>query len=271
MLKGVWLGIGPQDRVVLWGGGLWQWLDPLTAIRAMALVQAQRSDVRLVFPGTRHPNPDVPSMPVLQEALDLAQELGLLDRSVFFGNWISYDDWPSVLLESDVALSLHLDSVETRLAFRSRILDYVWAGLPMVVTEGAATSELVARFGLGQVVGYEDPEQVARGLLALLETPRTDSAAAFGTAREALTWEKVAQPLIAFCRAPRRAPDKTSGACTTWIDNRGLSREHAAELQMKVDHLQALVHGYASGRFMRFMRWWHGLFSSLRDVLGRRG
>ncbi|RME61393.1 MAG: glycosyl transferase, partial [Caldilineae bacterium] len=57
VIKGVWPGIGPDDRLVLWGGGLWLWLDPLTAIRAVARIWQQRQDVRLVFPGTRHPNP----------------------------------------------------------------------------------------------------------------------------------------------------------------------------------------------------------------------
>jgi len=57
VIKGVWPGIGPEDKVLLWGGGLWPWLDPLTAIRAVARVWQQRQDVRLIFPGTRHSNP----------------------------------------------------------------------------------------------------------------------------------------------------------------------------------------------------------------------
>ena len=37
-LKGVVPGIGLEDRVIFWGGGLWDWLDPVTAIRAAALL-----------------------------------------------------------------------------------------------------------------------------------------------------------------------------------------------------------------------------------------
>jgi glycosyltransferase involved in cell wall biosynthesis len=122
--KGVWPGIDPADKVVLWGGGLWQWLDPLSAVRAMARIQERRDDVKLVFPGTRHPNTEaIPDMPMHQAALRLAEELGVLDRCVFFGDWVPYDEWPNYLTESDVGLSLHLDTVETRLAFRSRVLD----------------------------------------------------------------------------------------------------------------------------------------------------
>src|SRR5262249_18579067 len=35
VLKGVVPGIQPSDRVALWGGGIWDWLDPLTVIRAV--------------------------------------------------------------------------------------------------------------------------------------------------------------------------------------------------------------------------------------------
>jgi len=34
-IRGVWPGIGPDDHLLLWGGGLWEWLDPLTALRAV--------------------------------------------------------------------------------------------------------------------------------------------------------------------------------------------------------------------------------------------
>jgi glycosyltransferase involved in cell wall biosynthesis len=251
VLKGVVPGLAADDKVVLWGGGVWQWLDPLTAIRAMAQVREQRSDVRLVFPGTRHPNAAaIPEMPVAQAAVDLAQTLGLLNQCVFFGDWAPFEDWPNYLLESDVALSLHLDTIETRLAFRSRLLDYVWAGLPMAVTVGDATSELVERYGLGQTVGYGATQQVSRAILDLLEAPSSSWKAGFARARKDLTWERAAQPLLAFCQNPQPAADKTHG-CAQVSDQEQPAEELAG--------LRALVRAYESGRFIRFARWLHGL------------
>jgi glycosyltransferase involved in cell wall biosynthesis len=151
IIKGIWPGIGPDDRLLLWGGGLWPWLDPLTAIRALDIVWRRRQDVRLVFPGTRHPNAEMAGIPThCEAAAALAAELGLLDRGVFFGDWLPYADWPSVLLESDLAVTLHFEeTLESRLAFRSRILDCIWASLPVIATEGDSTSELVGSRGLG--------------------------------------------------------------------------------------------------------------------------
>jgi glycosyltransferase involved in cell wall biosynthesis/SAM-dependent methyltransferase len=202
-MKGQWTGIGPEDLVILWGGGLWDWLDPLTLIRAMAQVSEQQPRARLVFPGTRHPNLDqVPDMVTRQRAVDLAEELNLVGSHVFFGDWVAYEQWPDYLLEADVGVSLHLDTIETRFAFRTRLLDYFWAGLPMVVSRGDVLAGRVTQDGLGYVVNCQDPQQVANALLALLADPqaRARRQEAFTSLREELTWDRVAEPLLRFCR-----------------------------------------------------------------------
>ena len=258
VLKGIWPGIGRDDKVVLWGGGLWQWLDPATAIRAQAQIWEQRTDVKMVFPGTRHPNrAAVPEMPALRDAVDLAETLGLLNQAVFFGDWVPYEKWPNYLAESDVALSLHPNTVEARLAFRSRVLDYVWAGLPMVVTAGDATSDLVSRYGLGETVGYGDVQMVSHALLKLLDLPRAAFGSAFHNARESLTWEQAADPLIAFCRNPYRAADRVAGCRPPW-DSDELEKP-CADQHRELERLRSLVRGYESGRFIRFTKWLRNL------------
>jgi glycosyltransferase involved in cell wall biosynthesis len=268
VLKGVWVGIGPEDKVVLWGGGLWQWLDPLTAIRAMALVREQRDDVKLVFPGTRHPNPAVPDMPMHQAAVQLAEELGLRGQHVFFGDWVPYEKWSNYLLESDVGLSLHFDTIETRLAFRGRVLDYIWAGLPMVVTQGDATSDLVVRLGLGEVIGYAQEEELATALLQQLEEPAADLAERFAEAREELTWEKAAAPLVSFLRSPScaadRADDEGAASLSGPYDSHQRAelealRNTVAQQEAEIARLRELITGYEQGRFIRMMKWLHEL------------
>jgi hypothetical protein len=40
-----------------------------------------------------------------------------------------------LLREADIGVSLHREDVETRYSFRTRVLDYLWAGLPIITTE----------------------------------------------------------------------------------------------------------------------------------------
>jgi glycosyltransferase involved in cell wall biosynthesis len=213
VLKGVYGNITEDDKVLLWGGGLWQWLDPLTLIQAMARIVEKRQDVKLVFPGSRHPYKErVPDMEIRQQALRLSQELGLAERYIFFGDWVPYEEWPNYLLEADIGVSLHLDTVETRFAFRTRILDYIWAGLPIVATRGDSMAEIIEGYGLGLLVPPQDVDQLTQVLLELLEEPdlRRTYQPGFVEAAKQLTWDRVAEPLTQFCRHPYRAPDKVA-------------------------------------------------------------
>ena len=246
VVKGEWKGIGLDDKLLLWGGGLWSWLDPLTAIEATKLVYEQRQDVRLIFPGTKHPNPALGGLPSHnRRAKTLAKELGLLNKAVFFGDWVPYADWQNLLMESDLALTLHYDTLETRLAFRSRVLEYIWAGLPIVATEGDATAEIVQRYSLGSVVHYKDIESVAAAILKHLEYPPDRDEIGYTQAIQDLSWNSVAQPLIDYCRNPWHAADKGG------VYNPGMW----AQMQHDREYWEELVKGYESGYYIRGMKW----------------
>ncbi|HEX5164259.1 MAG TPA: hypothetical protein VFV93_02590, partial [Thermomicrobiales bacterium] len=70
--RGTFDGIGDNDIVALWNGGLWNWLDPLPAIRATAQVAAAEPRFRLVFMGTQSPGAQVAEMEIVSTARDLA-------------------------------------------------------------------------------------------------------------------------------------------------------------------------------------------------------
>ncbi|MBV8161889.1 MAG: glycosyltransferase [Acidimicrobiia bacterium] len=215
VMKGVVPGIGADDKVVLWGGGVYNWFDPLTLLRAVDRLRHRRPDVRLFFLGLRHPNPDVPEMRMAVAARELAAELGLSDRHVFFNeDWVAYEDRQNYLLEADVGVSTHLDHVETAFSFRTRILDYFWAGLPVVATGGDALAELIETRILGLTVPPGDVEALEEALFRLLDDEEFATLCRKnidGIAGE-FTWSKVLDPLIKFCREPERAPDLAATA-----------------------------------------------------------
>ena len=105
------------------------WLDPLTPIRAVAELAKQREDIRLVFLGVRHPSPRIPEMAMAQAAVDPRQLR--VDSKVHFNyDWVPYAERARFLLDADLGVSAHFDTVETRFAFRTRLLDYFWVHLP---------------------------------------------------------------------------------------------------------------------------------------------
>ncbi len=205
-LRGVVPGIGPDDKVVLWGGGVYNWLDPISLLRAVERLSRRVPELRLVFIGMRHPNPDIPAMRVASELQELSASLGLTGKHVFFNaGWVPYGERADFLLDANVAVSTHFDHVETRYSFRSRVLDYLWAGLPMVLTEGDVLAEEIANAGLGATVPAGDDRALEDALARMLANP--PPAERFAAAAQRHTWDCAAQPLLDFCRSPTRAPD----------------------------------------------------------------
>jgi GT2 family glycosyltransferase len=214
-IRGVVPGIGEDDKVVIWGGGIYNWFDTPTLVRAIAQVAERHDDVRLFFLGVAHPNPDVPEMAIVAETRRLSAELGLTDKHVFFNEqWVALDDRQNYLLEADAGVSTHFSHVETTFSFRTRILDYMWANLPIVTTGGDGFGDLVAAEGMGVAVPEKDVDLLAAALESMLydEAAATAARAAVSRVREQFTWEKALAPLVEFCAAPYVAPDRAHDA-----------------------------------------------------------
>lgn len=226
-------GISSNDKLILWGGGIYNWFDPLTLITAVDQLSRRRPEVRLYFLGMTYPNSNVRESNMSARALRLADELSLTGSHVFFNmDWVDYEDRINYLLEADVAVSTHSQHIETDFSFRTRILDYLWAGLPIVATDGDGFAPIIREHRLGAVV----PPQNAQALADALETVIFDGAAdvrrekvrAFASQ---MTWDTALRPLLEFMRTPAHAAD--------YPDSRdkalgGHRRRHIESLQAKI-------------------------------------
>jgi GT2 family glycosyltransferase len=210
VLRGVLPGIGENDKVVLWGGGIYNWFDPLTLLRAVDKLRRRLPEVRLYFLGLKHPNPQVGEMKMADDAVALAEELGLVGTNVFFNeDWVEYGDRQNYLLEADIGVSTHLDHVETEFSFRTRLLDYLWASLPIVATSGDSLAALIETSGIGLTVPPGDVDALEDALFRLLDDDALNTSCRTAIERVVprYRWSTVLEPLLEFCRTPSRAPD----------------------------------------------------------------
>ncbi len=208
LLRGIHPQVPADARIVLWGGGIWNWLDPLTLVRAWPQVIANHPEARLIFLGTRHPNPLVPPHEMAEKAQTMAEETGEKDKTILFFEWLSYKDREALLCEADVGVTLHPIHVETRYSLRTRVLDYLWARLPVLITDGDVTSEWIRNYGLGEVVLPFEIDAVSRGLNVILDQPKSAWLPAFEPLLHTLRWSQVVKPLLHYCLQGDYAPDR---------------------------------------------------------------
>ena len=167
----------------------------------------------------------------------LADDLGLTGTHVFFHEWIDYDERQNFLLEADIGVSTHFDHVETAFSFRTRVLDYLWAGLPTVVTEGDVLAELITEHGRGSrgaaprtstrskprsTQHARRPDRrvsmrTAGATRSAADLPLVDGARA---ARRVLRRHPLAAPTSSTRSPPRRSPAAATSCRTSWSRRR---------------------------------------------------
>lgn len=191
--------IARAEKVVVWPGGIWDWTDPQTLLAAMRILERDSPGIHLVFFAGKHPGSDHAETAAARATRALAG-----DNVHFIDDYIAYDRRGDYLAECDAAVSTHRRSLESHFAYRARFLDCIWAGLPIICTEGDLFSELVVRRGFGLTVPAENPEALASAIAQLA----TDNELAASCrlrlieSRAAFNWKDAVAPLARYCLAP---------------------------------------------------------------------
>ena len=186
----------PQDNVVVWGGGLWEWLDPGTAVDAIVRLNDQGLRAKLLFLGRARPNRDL----IDRRRDDRFDELLRRGRGHVSANdeWVPYRQRLAWLRAGKVAIMLHRRTAEAEYSIRTRLFDAIAAAVPVVATRGGFAAELVEREGLGIVVPPEDGDAVRDAVRRLLTDDdfHTECVQRLEGLRPRFAWEVVTRPLV---------------------------------------------------------------------------
>lgn len=197
--------IDKDSQVILWGGGTWDWFDPIGTLDAFESISHEFPRARLFFMGLELEGRGIPTMASTQRLIDRARDRGMLaDGRVVLGPWVPYDDRGSYLLDADVGVVAAKAMAESRLAFRTRMLDHFWAGLPTLTTAGDVLSELVAASGAGVVVPANDVNALSNGMRTLLSSDELRASCRARSLKLAddFRWSSVISPIARLIANP---------------------------------------------------------------------
>lgn len=185
----------PQSNLIIWGGGVWEWLDPETAVEAVLQLDREGLDCKLLFLGRSRPNRDLADR----------RRTGRFDRLLESGgyhvsapvDWVPYNERLAWLRSGKIAIMLHRPTAEAEVAIRTRLFDAIAAGIPVIATEKGFAADLVARERLGIVVPPEDVGAVADAIRKLLMDDVFHAACVMNLERlrPRYAWEVVTRPL----------------------------------------------------------------------------
>ncbi len=206
-LKGVHPSIAEDDILVLWSGGVWEWFDPLTLVDAFAQAHKVEPRLKLYFMGLELDDAtNVPKMKMVKKLRERVKASGLQDSAILFGSWVPYDERGQVLAEADVAVISARPVAESRLAFRSRMLDHFWCSVPTITTGGDILADEMTAEGAGLVVPPGDAQAMRDALLTIArdEEGRRKMAEAAGRLADRYRWNKVVESVRPVVEQPWR-------------------------------------------------------------------
>lgn len=203
-------GIGEADFVVLWCGGYNTWTDVDTLFKALTWAMAQDPALHYVSVGAN-----------TYEGADnvYTRLLGLIDKSPYRARfhmlgWRPWVEMPQFYTESDVGINIDALHYETIYGTRTRLVEMIASGLPVVTSLGAELSYLLRDRAAALTFEVGDWQGMGEQILKLAkERALRDQMArtAHEFANTVLSFAATTKAVREWVRDPRLAPDKAYG------------------------------------------------------------
>jgi glycosyltransferase involved in cell wall biosynthesis len=206
---------GASPNALLFGG-IYDWYDPVLAIDATAIVRRTIPDASITF--MSHPNAALTPQGAAAEASSHIERRGY-GSFVHFLPWVPYADRGRLFDRFAAAIMTFTPSIETDLAMRTRLYDFLWGGLPIVSSPAPGTDDIIRGHDAGLIVGEPNAEAFAEAVVEVLRD-RQRFTRATREFVEANQWPRVLEPLREFCRSPRFDMTKEAFAARPQLPDR---------------------------------------------------
>ncbi len=197
----------PEAGPLVVFGGVYDWYDPELLLAAWPEILRGQPGARLLF--FESPNSETTPQRVFDRARIRSREIDPEGRSIVFSPWLPYSARADLYAAADLLVAISSEGLETELAYRTRLLDAAWGGVPSVSVGGGMLARELVRAGAAFECG-RDPAELSQKVVVLLSDHALRQAAgeaarAFAAAR---SWEAVTAPLAQWCRGARLDPGR---------------------------------------------------------------
>jgi len=193
------------------------WFDEIMLFKALESAMDRNGSIIAEITGGR--------IPFSPEKYDNFREMvaasKFKDRFLLHG-WVSTEELAGVYSRASIAAYTDIPCAETLLGARTRVLDWVSRGIPVVCTDGAEISEDISRHNLGVVVPPGDSAAMAEAFLALA----ADNSVRQRISQNQKKWSnsegsisQVFEPLFEWCENPCAVRKEQYGKPTVPVMN----------------------------------------------------
>lgn len=162
----------PDYKKILWFGGIYPWFDLRTLVDATKKIN-KTVPAKLVIVGAKNPfnaHPDfVKRYDQFMEYVNSNQEN---KENIIFQDWVEFNSRADWYLDSDLVILINKTGNENELAWRTRLVDYVWADLPILTNGGDPLGEELIAAGAASRLDDLSSDGLAKSMTELLARPK---------------------------------------------------------------------------------------------------
>ncbi|MEA3449592.1 MAG: glycosyltransferase [Patescibacteria group bacterium] len=221
--RGVIKGIKDDDFLLIWNGGVWNWNDGETLIKTMKLIREKynKKNIKLILQGFKHPDENQKLSQEAQRTLDLIEKYELEDKNIFIAHWLAFKERENYLTECDAGIVTAPNIPEANFFLKTRIYDYLWADLPVVLGDNEAFAPFINQMKLGLVAKCGTPQDFTKKIIALEKSSamRAGIKNNIKTIKKNLNWNKTLEKVKEYFKNPEK--DKLK-----YVSGRSLYREN---------------------------------------------
>lgn len=197
---------------LLWNGGIWDYLDPIAALTALA---ALRDDGVLL--SMRFLYPAVSDIPAAGHLPEQVHALGLDGQVDIAGEALPYTARDGHVKPARVIVCLGKDGIENHTCHRLRLRDALLYRLPVLIDSHGASGMWAKAHGIGAAIDPADTTALAVAMRSLAHDTATRRihTEAITACRDRLSYEANTEGLLRFLDTGRRAPDSGNRWQTT--------------------------------------------------------
>ena len=133
----------------------------------------------------------------VDELEKLISHLNLKDY-ISLHEWVSYEDRADWYCDCDLIVTLNKDGFENSLSWRTRLVDYVWSGMPVASNGGDPLSEDLIRNGAAARLCIDSPVDLAFSLKNIITNVEklAEMKLKMQDYRPKLYWENICKNLV---------------------------------------------------------------------------
>lgn len=162
------LGIQPGVKKLLWFGGVYPWFNVKILFDAVSTLNLA-TPCALIVVGVRNPFNSHPLFVSLAAEIEAMAQSADYAGLVYLVDWVQYHDRANWYLDSDLTVMISQEGVENNYAWRTRLVDYIWADSPVATSGQDLLSQKMIELGTAARLDIGSSEEMALSLANAFE------------------------------------------------------------------------------------------------------